>query len=165
MKRALPLAMCTTLLAGCLSNYAVTLNEKVMYTPPPLFSDFRLADVALDTCVRQHIADQNVHAPAELKRLNCSNAGIRNLAGLELFDHIEQLKLDENHITNIDPLAKLPRLKALSLARNNLASVAGLKALSELESLKLAGNDKLTCADIKGWKDVSITAPSHCPSP
>ncbi len=162
MKRILSIALCSGLLSGCLSDYAVTLNEKVMYTPPPLFSAFKLADVALDTCVRQHINDKQIRAAADLKRLNCSHAGIKSLEGIGLFDKLELIKLDDNHITELKPLLGLPRLKEISLANNQLSSVAALKALSELEQLNLAGNFRLACGELKSWPNIQITAPTHC---
>lgn len=162
MKRALGIAFSASLLAGCLSNYAVTLNEQPMYEPPPLFSKFRLHDPALDTCVRQHIRDMRVHQPAELTKLSCTHAGISSLAGLELFDHIEQLQLDDNAISDVSPLAAIPRLKQLSLARNSVRNASALKVLINLDQLDLDGNQSLDCSGLAKWPHTRITPPAHC---
>ena len=46
-------------LAGC-TGYAVSLNDNPIYNPPTLFSDYQIADSALQECVQQSIEDQSV---------------------------------------------------------------------------------------------------------
>lgn len=162
MKRICSL-LAALIAAGCQSEYALTVNEQVVYTPPPLLSAFKLADAALDACVRQHIADQRVRAPGDLKRLSCTHAGIGSVAGLEMFSGLEALNLDDNRIADTTPLARLDALTTLSLARNTLTTVAPLRALTGLESLQVAGNDRLDCGSLRDWPaSTRIEPPAHC---
>ena len=43
-------------LAGC-ESYDVTVNERLVYTPTPLFRDYTIEDAALSDCVEQAILD------------------------------------------------------------------------------------------------------------
>ena len=60
-------------LTGC-SHYEVLLNDNLVYTPPPLFTDYLLVDAALRGCIGQTIKDQNITEAEGLKNLNCSYA-------------------------------------------------------------------------------------------
>lgn len=136
----------TALLTAC--GYAVSVNERVVYTPPTLFTDYRLDDRVLHTCVEQSIIDQGVSEAAALRRLDCSHAGIRSLAGIEIFTGIEELNLAENELKDVAPLASLSRLKLVLLNKNQLESAAPLLALLHLERLELRDNPSLACGDL-----------------
>ena len=47
------------LLSAC-ADYEFRVNERVVYTPLPLFSDFTVSDAALHNCLVQTIEDLNV---------------------------------------------------------------------------------------------------------
>ena len=78
MRRALLLCL---LLAAC-QNYDVTVNDRQVYGPVRPFNDFEVADPALQRCLSQHIGDQRIADPLQLRILNCSSAGIASLEGL-----------------------------------------------------------------------------------
>lgn len=129
-------------LSGC-NRYQVTLNNNEIYSPPPLYTKFELTDDALNTCVQQTIADQQVHSVKQLEALRCSNAGIRSLAGLEHFAW----------------------LKRLDLSANAIVDGAALGALTRLQYLDITGNPQLKCADLPKadtLSDTEILAPAHC---
>lgn len=134
-------------LSSC-KNYSVSLNDNLVYTPAAVFTNFTLADEHLRTCVAQTLSDKHITAAADLKQLNCSNAGITSLAGLETFTGIEQLNLSENGLTVVPQLAKLAQLRVLSLRKNNLTNAESLLHLLHLNSLDLSDNKMLKCNDL-----------------
>ena len=71
-------------LAGCM-GYDYKLNERVVFQGPRLFVDYAIADEHLRACVAQAISDNRITRPEALEDLNCSQAGITSLAGLEVF--------------------------------------------------------------------------------
>lgn len=158
---------CILGLAAC-KNYSVSLNDKVVYTPPSLFTQFTINDERLRTCVEQTIIDKHITKAEELKQLNCSNAGITNLAGLETFNAIEQLNLNENALTSISQLSKLTQLTVLTLQKNNLTNAEPLLHLLHLVSLDISENKNLSCRDLyqlvsnfhKG--DLKVVLPEQC---
>jgi len=158
---------CIVSLASC-KNYSVSLNDKVVYTPPSLFTNFAINDERLRTCVEQTIIDKHITKAEELTLLNCSNAGITSLAGLEIFTAIEQLNLNENALTSISQLSNLTQLKVLTLQKNNLTNAEPLLHLLHLVSLDISENKNLNCRDLhqlvsnfhKG--DLKAVLPEQC---
>lgn len=141
-------ALCTTTLLVACKNYSVSVNENVVYTPAPLFKNFKIADTHLRNCVEQTIIDGHITKVEELKQLNCSHAGIDSLAGLEVFSAIEQLNLSENNLVKISELNKLARLRVLMLRKNHLTSAEPLLHLLHLQELDISENRNLACVDV-----------------
>ena len=119
-------------LSAC-ERYAVTLNQQPIYTPPPLYSKFTLADEALMTCVKQTIVDQNVTAADKLTRLSCSHAGVRTLDGLEHFAALEELDVSFNKLQDISIMNGLKKLRVLKINDNPALSCDQLAALKHAE--------------------------------
>lgn len=117
-------------LSGC-GPYAFTLNERPIYTPPPLFSHYDLSDRNLHNCVQQTIADQRVTKAEALKRLECTYGGIETLEGLEVFTGLRQLNLAHNNLGDVAPLLKLPALERVRLTDNAQLECIDLPTLSE----------------------------------
>ena len=127
-------------LGGC-ADYEFSVNDKLVYTPLPLFSDFSLADPALQTCVSQTISDEKITRVELLEKLNCSHAGISSLEGLDQFAN----------------------LQILNLGQNQLRNVGVLSLLTELERVNLDGNPELDCASVGNWQtSIELTLPPHC---
>jgi Leucine-rich repeat (LRR) protein len=158
--RGLALLLAALLLAGC-ADYAVTFNERTLYTPPALFSDFSLADEALGECVTQHIIDGKVTSAEALTLLDCSQAGIAELAGLEVFTGLTRVRLSGNAIEDITPLAAATALEVLLLADNRIGDAAPLFTMEALERLDLSGNDRLVCPSPPP-AIAELTLPGHC---
>lgn len=130
------------LLSGC-NRYALTVNNNEIYRPAPLYSDFEIADVALDTCIRQAIADKRVVEAAQLINLRCTHGGIKNLQGIGHFAWLSKVDLSHNDIADSAPLAQLQRL----------------------EFLKLVGNPNLNCTSARSLGlplGDSLILPEHC---
>lgn len=129
------------ILTSC-RNYLFTVNEREVYTPPKVFTDYTIADGALRSCIAQTLTDLNITRPGQLTRLVCTHANIGDLAGLEIFSTLAQLNLAHNRLTDIKPLLYL----------NNLASV------------DLSENPGLICSDALLLKEhvTQLTLPAHC---
>ena len=149
-------------LAAC-GNYDFTVNEKVVYTPRPLFADFEVPDDALRACLEQAITDGRVTAARELSTLNCSHAGIASLEGLGVFTGISRLKLSSNRIRNLGELARLTVLEELFLDDNQVVDPVPLYELPALYRLDLSGNPGLRCPAGGALLRVEqLELPAHC---
>lgn len=150
------------LLAAC-QSYDFTLNDKIVYTPKPLFDDYDIVDPALASCVQQAIADARVSSASQLSALNCSNAGIVQLDGLALFTGLRQLKLSANAITDISELAQLSAVTDLYLDQNQITDALPLAQLPSLQQLDLSANPGLRCPDRNALLRVAqLTLPDRC---
>jgi Leucine-rich repeat (LRR) protein len=156
-----------SLIAGC-KTYSLSVNNKVVYTPPSLFKDFSIADEHLRACVEQTILDNQITKAENLKQLNCSHAGINSLAGLEKFHAIEQLNLAENALQSVIPITNFSQLKVLILRKNNLTSAEPLLHLLALREVDISENTKLGCGDLKQLTanfhqgDLKLILPEQC---
>ena len=158
------LSLLALVLSGC-SKYQLTLNEAVVYTPAPLFTDFKTADPRLKTCLDQAIKDHKATSPADVTRLVCSHAGLTSVVGLEAFTSITELNLANNQITDIAPIAQLSKLKALSLSDNKLRQVPEILLLEHLNYLDLTNNTQLACGDINQLRprfNGELKLPTQC---
>lgn len=151
-------------LGGC-ADYQFTVNDRVVYSPDPLFADYEVADEALEACLKQTIADYRVTNRDQLEELFCTHAGISDLTGLQVFTGLARLKLSSNAITELGPLAVLAQLSTLELEGNQVRSLLSLRGLLKLSYLGLEGNDTLNCAELNHFRAISqleITPPEHC---
>lgn len=164
LRALLPLLLTSLLVSAC-SKYQFTVNEKVVYTPAPLFTDFTTADLNLRNCLDQAIKDQAVTAPAQLTLLNCSNAGITSLRGLEIFTGLEHVNLAHNALQRAEALAAMAQLKTLILASNQLRKIPEILGKEHLQEVDLSNNPDLDCADIRQLSarfDGELSAPQQC---
>lgn len=151
-------------LAGC-QGYEVSVNDRKIYSPLPLLTNFEVADRNLQHCLDQHIEDGHITQAQELTHLNCSHAGIRDLSGLALFSHLEALDLSDNQLIRIDELSKLGRLRYLNLANNQLTQAAPLLSLLRLAEADLRGNPTLDCRDLEqlvNSREIALKSSNQC---
>jgi len=157
----------STAISSC-KTYSISVNNNLVYTPPPLFKDFAIEDTHLRECVEQTIIDNHITNAFELTQLNCSHAGIRSLSGLETFSSIATLNLADNNIQSIAALTNMSQLRILILRENELTSAEPTLHLLQLQELDIAANDKLACNDIKQLQansdkvNFKITLPEQC---
>ena len=154
----------TCLYAGC-ADYRYTVNERVVYTPAPLFRDYNLPDPGLRNCVHQHIVDAGVTRAAQLTELNCSHAGIEDLSGIEVFAGLAQLGLSNNRLEELASLAEMDSLRELRLDGNRLRGLRALHGLVRLTLLDVRGNPDLPCTELGVFRSrgtVELLAPSRC---
>ena len=149
-------------LSAC-GSYDFTVNDKLVYTPKPLFTDFEAPDRALYQCLTQAIIDAKVTSASELKSLNCSHAGIENLQGLSTFTGLTQLKLSANKILNLHQITALTILEELYLDDNLIVDPVPLYQLPALRNLDLSGNTPLQCPANSAFATLeSVKLPDHC---
>ena len=156
-----------TLLAGC-QGYSFTFNEREVFTPPPLFAGYRIDDPALQACVRQAIEDGGVTSADKLQDLNCSNAGIHSLAGIEVFMELRRLGLDGNALESLAPLEALPHLELIQARGNHLRSLGTGLCKGTGRRIALSGNNGLACADLEQLRACGVAivdAPAPCAAP
>ena len=152
---------------GCsnLKKYDVTFNDRAVYSPQVLFSDYRINDKALSMCIEQAIKDFEVYSASGLEILNCSDAGIKSLLGLSQFKNLKRLKLSDNNIRNLVELSVMRDLIDVQLDGNQIVDSVPLTGLPLLEQVNLSRNTALQCDGLgKFPNDVNITRPEHCQS-
>lgn len=160
--------LATSLLTTGCKNYSVSVNENVVYTPPSIFKDYQLADSQLHDCVEQTIYDLHISKAEDLTRLNCNNAGIKSLAGLDKFFALTELNLADNQLADITEIGKLGRLEKLILTNNKINNPAPLLHLLHLTQLELGDNPQMTCADLQQLQQnlknqkFTLTLPKQC---
>lgn len=150
------------LLCAC-QGYDFTVNEKVVYTPTPLFHDYTTPDPGLNSCLEQAINDGRITNAQQLTTLDCSFAGIENLEGLSAFTGLTALRLSANKIRNLVELNKILTLETLYLDDNQIVDPVPLNQLPVLHDLDLSGNPALQCPLPGSLAHVTIVKlPQHC---
>jgi Leucine-rich repeat (LRR) protein len=158
--------MIAVLGAGC-QGYSYTLNQRALFEPPPLFADYSIDDRALSDCVQQAIEDGRISSVEQLENLNCSNAGIASLAGLESFTGLRRVGLDGNALRTLSPLGTLAKLELVQ-ARNNRLEGVDAALCHGGRQFALAGNALVPCADIERLRACGATlidVPAQCATP
>lgn len=151
------------LLVSACQGYDVTLNEKVVYSPKPLFRDYTTPDPGLRTCLEQAINDGVITNAQQLTSLDCSFAGIENLEGLAVFTSLTEIRLSANKVRNLVELDKILTLEALYLDDNQVVDPVPLDQLLALRHLDLSGNPALQCPRPGSLAHVTtIILPEHC---
>lgn len=149
-------------LAAC-QGYDVTVNEKVVYSPKPLFRDYTAPDPGLSSCLGQAINDGVITNAQQLTALDCSFAGIENIEGLSAFTGLVTLRLSSNKIRNLVELNKLTALETLYLDNNQVVDPVPLEPLAALRELDLSGNPALQCPRPGSLAQLtSLVLPEHC---
>ena len=87
---------------------------------------------------------------ATLTRLEASEAGIRNLTGLEGATNLIDLGLWKNSVKVLSPLAGLTKLTGLYLGGSSASDLSPLVGLTNLESLFLDGNGTSDLSPLAG---------------
>lgn len=156
------------LLTGCgqLGQYDITVNDVTVYEPPAPFKVDGIDDAALAACLQQTVTDLAANGAEEVITLNCSDAGIQSLSGLEQFTQIRTIKLSGNNIRNLLELERLPQLEQLLLDQNDVVDPIPVLRITGLRTLNLAGNVRLQCPDADDIPRVlTLTLPDHCDTP
>ena len=125
--------VCVIFVAG-FERYAVTLNERPIYTPKVIYSGYNIADPALASCVKQALIEGNITQPEQLEILNCSFAGVRDLSGIERFSQLKTMNLSNNQLIDIKALLFLGELRQVNLAENPAINCMDIDTLEELLS-------------------------------
>ena len=151
--------------AGCaeLGQYDIKVNNVTVYEPSAPYRVSGIEDPALAACLSQSLLDIDARMATDLMALNCSDAGIQSLAGLEQFTQIQSMKLSSNDIRNLLVLARLTALNQLWLDNNDIVDPIPVLRMSHLKELNLADNARLQCPDPKEVpRHLSLNLPDHC---
>lgn len=149
-----------------LSEYDVTLNNVTVYQGSRPNQIQPIEDAALETCLRQLLVDQRTNQTTDLTAANCSDAGIRSLAGIEQFTALRSLKLSGNAIRNLVVLERLEQLEQLWLNRNDVVDPIPMLRLTSLRELDLTDNPLLQCPAADETPLVlKLSLPEHCEAP
>ena len=160
------LVILLVLVTGCaeLGQYDITVNDVTVYEPSAPYSVNGIEDPALAACLTQSLLDIGARAATDLVALNCSDAGIQSLAGLEQFTQIQSMKLSSNNIRNLLVLERLTVLHQLWLDDNDVVDPIPVLRMTNLKELNLAGNPHLQCPTREEFpRYLSVTFPDHCP--
>lgn len=150
------------LLCAC-QGYDFRVNDKIVYSPTPLFSDFTTEDEALTGCLEQAINDGAITAADQLIALDCSFAGIENLEGLSTFTSLIALRLSANKVRNLLEISKLVTLEQLYLDDNQIIDPVPLYPLRALLYVDLSSNPALQCPSKGVFEHVeTVLLPQHC---
>ena len=150
---------------GCaeLGQYDITVNNVTVYEPSAPYNVSGVKDPALTACLTRILLDIDARMATDLLSLNCSDAGIKSLAGLEQFTQIQSMKLSSNDIRNLLVLARLTALNQLWLDNNDIVDPIPVLRMSHLKELNLAGNARLQCPDPTDVpRHLSLNLPDHC---
>lgn len=161
------IAVSLAFVAGC-AGYTYTVNERTVFEKPALFSEYEIADENLRICVEQAIKDGGISSADALENLNCSNAGIARLQGIEIFRKLRGIGIDDNAVSDLSPLYTLEKLELLQVRDNALVSLDTRLCQGSAKQIALAGNDQLACADIVALHACGATIidqPTHCTGP
>lgn len=149
-----------------LSEYDVMLNNVTVYQAARPNQIQPIEDAALETCLRQLLVDQRTNQTTDLTAANCSDAGIRSLAGIEQFTALRSLKLSGNAIRNLVVLERLEQLEQLWLNRNDVVDPIPMLRLTSLRELDLTDNPLLQCPAADETPLVlKLSLPEHCEAP
>jgi len=164
LKNSLFLVLCTLFLSAC-SQYDIKVNEQLIYGAKKTFTDFKVSDPNLQTCIDQTLKDQSATSASSLTRLACTNAGITDLKGLRVFSQLQHLSLHNNHIASLSELATLSELRELNVADNALIDASGILSLLKLEKVDLRNNPALECRELvqlQSFTQVEVLRPKQC---
>ena len=146
-----------------LSGYDVTLNNVTVYEAERPNQIQPLEDAPLETCLRQLLVDQRANRTTDLTSANCSDAGIRSLAGIEQFSALQSLKLSGNAIRNLVVLERLEQLEQLWLDRNDVVDPIPMLRSTSLRELDLRNNPLLQCPEADEIPlTLQLSLPEHC---
>ena len=150
---------------GCaeLGQYDITVNNVTVYEPSTPYTLSGIEDPALTVCLTQSLLDIDARMATDLVTLNCSDAGIQSLAGLEQFTQIQSMKLSSNDIRNLLVLERLTALNQLWLDNNDVVDPIPVLRMTGLKELNLLGNPRLQCPDPSDTpRQLALDLPNHC---
>lgn len=164
MPKVFPSAIlaCSFLLSAC-HPYEVSVNDKVVYEPAPLFQDYAITDPTLKACVKASIREQHVKRANELKELICPAGDIQSLEGISVFTGLTKLGLADNKLSSIRGVKSLLRLKRLNVKGNTVADFSELKGLRELILIDATANKNARCETLpESTNSLEVRRPEHC---
>ncbi|CAL5997773.1 Conserved_hypothetical protein [Hexamita inflata] len=106
---------------------------------------FNIHKLVLQSC--KNVKFQGV---ANVKVLQVKNCGLKNLEGIQNWNQLLEINLDDNELENVTELGNLSQLQSLSLRSNKIENVDSLKELVNLTSINLQNNQIQNIESLKG---------------
>lgn len=136
-------------LAGCDRQFEVTVNQRSVYDPRIGPGMVRVADPALQGCVSLALSQQVPEATSsELRSLNCANAQVASLDGIERLTGLRFLDLSDNAVTDLTPIETLNELSVVFLPDNQILDISSLLNMPRLTAAVLSGNERIPCEQL-----------------
>lgn len=129
-----------------LSLNANSVNEPAICTQ--LIADVIIADTALKSCIDSSVELNDFAFTYEVVSLECEDAGIAQLDGIESFANLVSINIDSNLVSDLSPLGQLAKLKFFSASENPITDVFALSELPALTTLDLGGIPGLSNVDV-----------------
>ena len=131
-------------IAGTLVFLVIILMQLVICSCDDSEETVTFPDSNLEAAIREAIdkptGDISKSDVEELTRLEATNIGIKDIAGIEICTGLTVLWLDGNEISDIAPISSLAGLKDLSLWRNNVSDISPIAGLTSLTDLAFSDN-------------------------
>lgn len=160
MLRYIPTALCILSIVAC-SKYEVQVNDKLVYSPPALFSDYQVFDAALKHCLQDSIREQNVTNAKQLTELLCPAGDIQSLEGLNSFLNIHRIGMANNKISGAIDVSRFRKLEYLNIENNAIVEIAGIKQLEGIKYLNIRGNKDLDCRSVSLTPETGLLLPGE----
>ena len=140
---------------------------KVVFPANAQFSNIDFSDPLLAQCVESEAASNGWNSTGDVTSLNCQQAGITSLGGVQSFVNLETLNLSGSQVDDIFLLSALTNLQELDLSSiTGLTDIDTLLTLETLKTLHLngSGNGNLNCDDLDALSLVleTFTRPDNC---
>jgi hypothetical protein len=86
----------------------------------------------------------------DVKKIILDDNNIIEIKGLEMLQNLEEISLKNNKITDMQGIEKLPNLININLENNQIKDIKGLKTLKNLCSVNLSSNSifEINCAEL-----------------
>lgn len=166
MRISLPvLLLITLLLAACSRQFAVSVNERVLFDPRGAAAVSAFTDPGLQSCVNLRLQHEDYNALDDINILSCANLEIRSLEGIETLRRLTFLDVGGNELTHLDALRRVPGLVSIRAPDNPLNNIEALLDLRSLTSAVLTGADAIPCSQLDALQQrlgADLVRPSSC---
>ena len=127
-----------------------------------------IPDAGLEKTVRKalNLTDREPITKKKLLKLKVLDAGdmdqgIKNLEGLQYAENLKELRLGENHVSDLSPIRQL-QLEILCLVRNEVQDLAPIKDMTSLKVLNIYYNHISDVSDLKNLKNLEFLDMHAC---
>jgi hypothetical protein len=130
--------------------------------PPGCAGVITFPDPGLEAAVRREIqrptGDIRFEHVSQLSRLEATERGIADLAGLECLQALTDLRLFDNPVSDLSPLSGLTSLIALWMSNNSVSDLFPLSGLTSLSTLCLEESNVTDLSPLAGLTGLHLLA-------
>ena len=92
----------------------------------------------------------------DLSATDTDSAQITDITGIEVFENLTSLKLNNNRVSNLEKLASLNKLNTLEIKNNGLTNLNSIKDLVTLTQLDASSNAITDISGVSNLKDLRV---------